>query len=87
MEKRLVKIEVHHVDAEISGPHDAHQRVHVGAVHVQHGALLVQNLRHLGDVLFEHPERVGIGAHQAGDVAIHDLFERPHVEYAGFRWI
>ena len=34
--KRLVQIEVHDVDAEIARTRDAHQRVHVGAVHVEH---------------------------------------------------
>ena len=70
--ERLVQIEVHHVDAEIAGTRDAHQRVHVGAIHVEHGALRVQDLGHVDDVLFEHAERVGIGHHQRGDVFIHD---------------
>ena len=64
----LVQVEVHHVHAEIAGPRDAHQRVHVGAVHVEHGALGVQNLGRLHDVLFEHAERVGVGHHERGHI-------------------
>ena len=40
----LVQVQVHHVDAEIAGPRDADQRVHVGAVHVDQRALRVQDL-------------------------------------------
>ena len=45
--ERLVQIDVHHVDAEIARPRDAHQRIHIRAVHVDHGALGVQDLRAL----------------------------------------
>ena len=72
----LVQIEVHHVDAEIAGPRDADQRVHIGAVHVEHGALVVQDLGHAHDVVLEHAERVRVGHHQRGDVLGDQLFER-----------
>ena len=42
----LVQVQVHDVHAEIAGPRDAHQRVHVGAVHVEQRAVRVE---HLGD--------------------------------------
>ena len=45
--ERLVQVQVHHVDAEIAGRVDAHQRVHVRAVHVEQGALGVQDVRDL----------------------------------------
>ena len=79
--ERLVQIDVHHVDAEIAGPRDAHQRVHVRAIHVNHGAFVVQNLGGLHDVLFEHAQRIRIGHHQRRDVFIHmaaQLFEIDH---------
>jgi hypothetical protein len=34
-----MEIQVHHVDAEISGSRDTDQRIHVGAVHVDKSAL------------------------------------------------
>ena len=43
--ERLVQIQVHHVHAEIAGPRDAHQRVHIGAIHVEQRALAMQDLR------------------------------------------
>ena len=62
--KRLVQIQVHHVDAEVTRPRDTHQRVHVRAIHVDQRALFVQDLGNLLDVLFEHAHRVRIGDHQ-----------------------
>ena len=59
--KRFVEIEVHDVGAEVARPRDAHQRVHVGAVHVKLRALGVQNFRDARDLFFEDAERVGIG--------------------------
>ena len=81
--KGLVQIEVHHVDAEIAGPRDADQRIHVGAVHVQHGALLVQDFGHADDVVLEDAERVRVGHHEGGDVAGHQLFQRAEIDAAG----
>ena len=81
--ERLVQVQVHHIDAEIAGPRDADQRVHVGAVHVDHGALCVQNLGRVDDVLLEHAERVRIGDHQRGHIFGDDALQRGHVEHAG----
>ena len=64
----FVQVEVHHVDAEIAGARDAGQRVHVGAVHIEKRALVVQNFCDFRDALFEDAERRGIGDHQRGDV-------------------
>ena len=77
-----MQIEVHDVDAEIAGARDAHQRVHVGAVHVNLRAFGVQDFRDARDVLFEYAERVGIGDHQRGDVFIHRARERFHIHHA-----
>ncbi len=71
-----MQIEMQHVHAEVAGARDADERVHVGAIHVEHGAFGVQNLGDVNDVVFEDAERVGVGDHQGGDVSIHDLFKR-----------
>ena len=80
--KRLVQVQVHHVDAEVAGPHLADQRVHVGAVHVEQAALGVQDVGDLVDVLLEHAERIGIGQHQRGDIFVHLRRERRDVDHA-----
>ena len=41
--KRLVQIQVHDIDAEIAGPRNAHQRIHVGAIHVHQRAFVMQD--------------------------------------------
>ena len=66
--KRLVQIQVHHVDAKIAGPRHSGERVHVRAVHVQQRALRVQNLRDLRNSFFENPQRRWIGDHQRRDI-------------------
>ena len=78
-----MQVEVHHVHAEIAGARDAHQGVHVGAVHVEHGALLVQDFGHADDVVFEDAERVRVGDHERGDVVGHELFQGAEVDAAG----
>ena len=80
--ERLVQVEVHHVDAEIARPRDAHQRVHVGAIHVHQRALAMQDLRRLRDILFENAERVRIGHHQAGDIVVDRAFQFRQIDRA-----
>jgi len=77
-----VQVQVHHVYAKIAGPHLAHQRVHVGTVHVKQTALGVHDLRDLVDLLLEDAQRVGIGQHEGGDVVIHLCFEGCHLHHA-----
>ncbi len=80
--KSLVQIQVHHVHAEIAGTRDAHQRVHVGAIHVEQRAFAMQRFGRLDDARFENAQRVGIGDHQAGHVFIDGFFERSEIEQA-----
>ncbi len=54
----FVQVEMHDVDAEVTGAHLAHERIHVGAVHVKESALGVQDVGDLVDVLLEYAERV-----------------------------
>src|SRR3712207_8962965 len=48
--KRLVQVEVHDVDAEIPGARDTDERVHVRAVHVEHGAFRVRSEEHTSEL-------------------------------------
>jgi len=62
-----VQVDVDDVEAHVAGAAVAHDRVQIGAVVVESAADAVDDLRHLGDVLVEEAERVGVGQHQAGD--------------------
>ena len=67
----LVQVQVHHVHAEVAGPRLAHQRVHVGAVHVEQRALGVQDVGDLVNLALEDANRRGVGEHQRGGLFVH----------------
>src|SRR5215472_5148601 len=69
--ERLVQVQVHDVDAEVAGPGLPDQGIHVGAVHVEEAAFLMEDLGDLVNLLFEDAESVGIGEHQAGNIFVH----------------
>ena len=73
---------MHHIHAEVAGPHLAHQRVHVGAVHVEQRALGVENVGDLVNLVFEDAERRRIGQHQRGGVFVHLARQRFEVDAA-----
>ena len=66
--KRLVQIDVHRIDAQITRPHLADDGVEVGAVAIEVSAGLVHDARDFHDLGFEETARVGIGQHDGGDV-------------------
>ena len=66
----LVQVQVHHVHAEVAGPYLAHQRVHVGAIHIEQRALGVQNVGDLVNLALEDAERRWIGEHQRGGLFV-----------------
>ena len=59
----LVQVQVADVAADLSGLHQAHQRVHVGAVQIDLAAMLVGDLADLAHGLFEDAMGRGIGDH------------------------
>ena len=71
--KGLVQVQVHHVHAEVAGARLAHQRIHVGAIHVKQRALGVQNVCDLVNLAFKNSNRGGIGQHQRGGIFVHLL--------------
>ena len=73
---------MHHVHAEVAGPHLAHQRVHVGAIHVEQRALRVQNVGNLVNLVFEHAQRRRIGQHQRGGIFVHLARQRFEIDAA-----
>ena len=60
----LVEVEVAHVGADRRRRGQPHLRVHVGAVHVDLAAVLVDQRADLADALLEHAVRARIGHHQ-----------------------
>ena len=67
----LVQVEVHHVDAEIARPGDADERVHVGAVHVDHARPSRAGCRPPARMFSSKtPSVFGIGDHDGRDVFV-----------------
>ena len=64
----LVQVQVGDIAAELSGIAKSHHGVQVGAVDVDLAAMLMDDLADLGDGLFEHAVRRGIGDHQRRQV-------------------
>ena len=61
----LVQVHVAHISANVTRTHQPHQRIHVGAVHVDLTTVGVNDVDDLADRLLEHPVRGRIGNHQA----------------------
>jgi hypothetical protein len=75
----LVQVQVAHVAAELARRGHAHQRVHVGAVHVDAAAVLVHDRAQLLHLHLEHAVRARVGDHDAGEVGAVLLALRPQV--------
>src|SRR2546422_9672737 len=56
--KSLVQVEMNHIDAHVARPRDAHQRVHVGAVHVHETSCVMNDATNLLDVFLKQAEGV-----------------------------
>jgi len=52
--ERFVQVQVHHVHPEVAGAHLAHQRVHVGAIHVEQRAFGMKDLGDAVDLVFKN---------------------------------
>jgi hypothetical protein len=63
----FVRVVVHHVRAEIAGPRDAQDGVHVRAVEIDEAAPLVNAPRDFAHLPVEQAQRAGIGDHEHGD--------------------
>ena len=73
---------MHDVHAERPGSRDAHQRIHIGAIHVDQSALRVHDPADLADLGLEDAERVGVGQHQSRYFFGHGLLECARVDAA-----
>ena len=66
--ERLVQVEVADVGPDVAGIRQSHLRVHVGAVHVDLSARIVNGVHDLADAAFEDAVRRGISHHQAAQL-------------------
>ncbi|VUC29849.1 unnamed protein product [Clonostachys rosea] len=64
----LVEVEVADVGADVTGAAEADLGVHVGAIHVDLAAVLVDDAADLLDLWLEDAKRAGVGDHDGGDV-------------------
>ncbi len=69
--ERLVQVEMHHIEAEVPWARDPKNGVHVGAIHVDQAAPLVDDARHFQHFVLEEAQSVWIREHQRGDLRIH----------------
>ena len=60
----LVRVEVHHIGAELPRAGLAKDRVHVGAVEIEQGPGVVHDVGRLADLGVEQPGGVGVGDHE-----------------------
>ena len=63
-----MQVQVADVAAELAGRGHAHQRVHVGAIHVHAAAALVDQGAQVLDLGLEHAVRAGVGDHHRGQL-------------------
>jgi len=82
-----MEIKVTDVGTHIARPAEADLGVHVGAVHVNLSAVLVDDLADIGDGLLEHAARTGIGDHERSEVLAMRFsfrFQIGHIDVARF---
>ena len=78
----LVQVHVHDVESHVARPHDAEDGVEVGPVVVEQAPHLMDGRGDGLDVLFEQPQRVGVGQHDPGHVRVEDGPQRGQVDTA-----
>src|SRR5690606_25502207 len=74
--ERLVEVEVHDVEAHVTGTHTTHDGVEVRTVVVELRTRRVSQLGDLENVAFEQAERVRVGEHHRGDLGADGGLER-----------
>ena len=62
--KGLVQVQVAHVNADFPRPAQSHQGIHIGTVHIDLTARLVDDRANFANGLFKHPVGRGVRHHQ-----------------------
>ena len=75
-----MQVHVDHVEAHVTGPDLAEDRVQIGAIVVQQPAGLVDQASDLGDATLEHADRRRVGQHDAGGLWTQHLFQRLDID-------
>ncbi len=78
----LVQVQMHDVHAEVPRTGLAHQRIHVGAVHVEQRAFGVEDVGDLVDLALEDANRAGVGEHERGRFFSDDPLQLRDVDHA-----
>ena len=73
--KGLVKVQLNHVEAQITRSGFSHECVGVGAVAVQEPPLTVNNPGNLFDASLKESQGIGICQHEPGDISGHQFLE------------
>jgi len=81
-----MQIQVHHVHAEVPGTGLADQGIHVGAVHVEQGALGVEDVGDLMNLTLEDANGAGIGEHQRGRVFADNPLQLGDINHCPAHW-
>src|SRR5690554_7373861 len=72
--KRLMQVQMNNIKTHLGGTGDAKQGVQVSAVVIEKASVFAHEPRDFHDILFEYPQRVGIGKHDSGDLVVKKLF-------------
>ncbi len=73
---------MHHVGAEVAGPGDAEDGIHVGAVEVNQGAALVDQLRDCRNLRVEQADGVRVGNHEHRGTVVELRFQIIEIDEA-----
>jgi len=77
-----MRIEMHHVGAEIARPRNAENGVHVRAVEINQAAALMHQTSYLRHLLIEQSERAGISDHEHGNLVVELRRQVLHIDHA-----
>ena len=61
---------MHQIGAEVAGPGDTQNGVHIRAVEINQSAHVVNHFGYLGDLPIEQSQRVRIGDHKHGGLVV-----------------
>ena len=67
--ERFVQVDVHRIDAEITGANAADNRVEIRAIAIDQSAGRVHGVRDFFHVWLEQPARIRIGNHNTGHIS------------------
>ena len=76
--KRLVQVDVHRINAEITRPHLADNRVEIRTIAVEIGARCVHRVSDRDDLRLKQPARIRVGQHDGCNIGAEGCLHRLH---------